>query len=252
MTITSLVGDNRPILRDLARHGPRFASLVTSVPYLEQRAYGNDADEIGHEATVARYVDSLLEVFELCRPLLLPGARAWINIGDKANGSGGAGGDWDGPGGPGKFLDPAYEAPSFLDVPGALTRMMLLHGWRLRATVIWDKGVQSPESLRHVKRPRVQHEPILLFAHDGARPRFYPSGIVGEETGTIWRFPPGGDGDPHNAPFPDELARRCIGPSTLPGDHVLDPFGGSGTVARVADQMGRHATHIDLYTPAPS
>lgn len=63
----------------------------------------------------------------------------------------------------------------------------------------------------------------------------------------MWHFPPGGNGDPHLAPFPDELARRCILPTTLPGDLVLDPFSGSGTVPRVAEQLGRRAIGIELY-----
>lgn len=50
----------------------------------------------------------------------------------------------------------------------------------------------------------------------------------------------------HFATFPEELARRCILAGSAPGDTVLDPFGGSGTVASVATGNGRSAIHIDL------
>ncbi len=50
----------------------------------------------------------------------------------------------------------------------------------------------------------------------------------------------------HFATFPEELARRCILAGSAPGDTVLDPFGGSGTVASVATGHGRNAIHIDL------
>jgi DNA modification methylase len=50
---------------------------------------------------------------------------------------------------------------------------------------------------------------------------------------------------------PDELARRCILASTLPGDVVLDPFSGSGTTERVARQLGRHGIGVDLYAGRP-
>ena len=77
------------------------------------------------------------------------------------------------------------------------------------------------------------------------RPKWYPSALT--ETGSVWHFPPGGSGDPHLAPFPDELARRCILPTTLPGDVVFDPFAGSGTVPRVAHQLGRRGIGLELY-----
>ncbi len=50
----------------------------------------------------------------------------------------------------------------------------------------------------------------------------------------------------HFATFPEELARRCILAGSAPGDTVLDPFGGSGTVASVATGHGRGAVHVDL------
>ncbi|MBS1506050.1 MAG: site-specific DNA-methyltransferase [Bacteroidetes bacterium] len=49
----------------------------------------------------------------------------------------------------------------------------------------------------------------------------------------------------HPATFPDELVRRVIRYYSFEGDLVLDPFGGSGTVARVAHQMHRRFLLID-------
>ena len=43
----------------------------------------------------------------------------------------------------------------------------------------------------------------------------------------------------HPAVFPDELVRRVVRYYSFIGDMVLDPFAGSGTVGRVADEMGR-------------
>lgn len=50
----------------------------------------------------------------------------------------------------------------------------------------------------------------------------------------------------HFAPFPQALVQRCLLASTKPGDKVLDPFGGAGTVSMVAEKMGRDSTYIDL------
>lgn len=256
-----LAGDCREILPTLPTAS--VDAVITSPPYLKQRAYGTDtAHELGLEETAADYVNNLADVFDELRRVLRPTGFAWLNIGDKANNSGGAGGDWNKPsaaaqlrtlsGGPGRFLDPAYPEGSYMDVPGMVVAELLRRRWRLRLPIVWDKGRQSPESLRHIGRPRWSHEMIYLLSPmprprkaNAPRPRFYPSAL--EETGSVWHFPPGGSGDPHLAPFPDELARRCILPTTLPGDVVLDPFSGSGTVPRVAHELGRRGIGIELY-----
>jgi len=240
--------------------------VVTSPPYPKQRVYGReDAREIGREETLAEYVALIADVFDELRRVMRPDtSSAWLNLGDKANNSGGAGGDWAksnreaalAGGGPGRFRDPAFPEASYIDAPGHVLHELMRRGWRLRLPIVWDKGRESPESLRHVRRPRWSHEMIYLLtpwersrkAAD-LRNKWYPSQLA--ETGSVWHFPPGGNGDPHLAPFPDELARRCILPTTLPGDVVLDPFGGSGTVPRVAGELGRHGIGLDLYAGRP-
>lgn len=50
----------------------------------------------------------------------------------------------------------------------------------------------------------------------------------------------------HPAPFPEELIYRLIKFYSYQGNVVLDPFGGTGTVAAVAAKTGRHFVHVDL------
>ncbi len=243
-------------------------ACVTSPPYLRQRLYGDHPLEGGRDETVAAYVKWLADVLDEVRRVLHPTGSLWLNIGDKANGSGGAGGDWAGSdrsarirkragGGPGKFTDDAYEEGSYLDVPGAVVAELLERRWRLRMPIVWSKGREAPEDLRHVRRPRSSHEMIYLLSpaprqrrKTDPRHRFFPTQL--EETGSVWHFRPGGAGPAHLAPFPDELARRCILPSTLPCDLVIDPFHGSGTTGRVAHQLGRRYAGTDLYAGAPT
>lgn len=52
--------------------------------------------------------------------------------------------------------------------------------------------------------------------------------------------------DAHYATFPPELAERCILAGCPPNGLVLDPFGGSGTVALVALRHGRRCDLIEL------
>lgn len=62
----------------------------------------------------------------------------------------------------------------------------------------------------------------------------------------VWTIATEAFSQAHYATFPQELARRCISAGCPPGGTVLDPFGGSGTVGLVADQLQRHAILIDI------
>lgn len=50
----------------------------------------------------------------------------------------------------------------------------------------------------------------------------------------------------HFATFPPELAERCLKAGCPAGGTVLDPFGGAGTTALVADRLGLNCTIIEL------
>lgn len=50
----------------------------------------------------------------------------------------------------------------------------------------------------------------------------------------------------HFATFPPELVERCIRAGAQPGLPILDPFGGSGTTALVADLFGFDSTMIEI------
>lgn len=64
---------------------------------------------------------------------------------------------------------------------------------------------------------------------------------------TVWSVATKGYRDAHFATFPPELVAIAIEAASPPsGGTVLDPFGGSGTVALVALRMGRRAHLIEL------
>jgi DNA modification methylase len=50
----------------------------------------------------------------------------------------------------------------------------------------------------------------------------------------------------HVCPFPIDLVQRLVTRFTNPGERVLDPFGGLGTTALCAVEMGRHGYTIEL------
>ena len=61
----------------------------------------------------------------------------------------------------------------------------------------------------------------------------------------IWKFQ-AVRGSEHPCQFPEELPIRAIGTTTKEGMVILDPFSGSGTVACVAERMGRKWIGIEI------
>jgi len=52
--------------------------------------------------------------------------------------------------------------------------------------------------------------------------------------------------DWHPTQLHEELVMRAVMLSTKEGDHVLDPFGGTGTTLRVCKQIGRRCTLVEM------
>jgi len=83
------------------------------------------------------------------------------------------------------------------------------------------------------------YEVIYLIA----KPKFKLASKANAQ-GDVWKIPQARDNRHHPAPFPIELARRCIA-STVEGV-VLDPFIGSGTTAIAAEMLNREWIGIDI------
>lgn len=63
---------------------------------------------------------------------------------------------------------------------------------------------------------------------------------------SVWNIISTAYSEAHYATFPPKLVEPCILAGSKPGDFVLDPFAGSGTVAMVAEQFGRRWVAVDL------
>lgn len=134
-------------------------------------------------------------------------------------------------------------------------------GFMKRGEIIWVKG-DSPNgiawgSFSSPSNPSLRdaHEYILVFHKENPRNQTQGTATISSEmfmscSNSIWRINPttkkksGG----HPAAFPPELAERLIQFYTYQEDIVLDPFCGSGTTCRVAEQLGRRwiGNDIDL------
>ena len=165
-------------------------------------------------------------------------------------------------------------------IPWRVAFALQADGWYLRSDIIWAKPNPMPESV--TDRPTKAHEYIFLMSkaakyyYDGKAimdpatpcrvdytgnqknntvdPVLQATRMKGRvvETGewknkrTVWNIATMPYSGAHFATFPEEIPRLCILAGSRPGDVVLDPFGGSGTTAKVALELGRRAVHIDL------
>lgn len=76
-----VIGDCRFALPELAEHGVRVQTCITSPPYYGLRDYGCYG-QIGLEPTVEAYVGHLVEVFRMVRDVLADDGTLWLNLGD--------------------------------------------------------------------------------------------------------------------------------------------------------------------------
>jgi len=83
---------------------------------------------------------------------------------------------------------------------------------------------------------------------NGSKTRYKPSKKNSRIKGNIWRYNVGGTNTKTNHPavFPEALARDHILSWSNPGDLVLDPMAGSGTVGKMALELGRRCVLIDI------
>lgn len=63
---------------------------------------------------------------------------------------------------------------------------------------------------------------------------------------SVWTIPTESFSEAHFATFPQALVEPCILAGSRPGDIVFDPFMGSGTVAQVAQNLGRRWLGCEL------
>ena len=167
-------------------------------------------------------------------------------------------------------------------VPNRLAIALQEDGWWVRSEIIWHKPNPMPESIKD--RPGSSHEKIWLLSR--SERYFYDAESVKEPVATatkerlvqnvaaqegsarqpgktngtmkavgdgktrnlrnVWTISPKGFKGAHFATFPPALIEPCIKAGCPIGGTVLDPFGGAGTTAVVAESLGRDSILIEL------
>jgi DNA modification methylase len=254
-------GDVLATLRKLpAGH---VALTVTSPPYYRHRDYGAEG-QIGREATVQGYLNALRGVLaELLRVTDERGCCFFV-VGDTYQAR--------------KLLLVPHRLAIVADEVGWTVRNDII--WCKK-----DPPPESPRNRwrgghEHIlfltKRPsgyrfdadalRVPYSPVTLRRwgagqryggtksrsrrsagdsrmRDGQAFQLNPRGCLPTD---VWSLPAGNSSARHYATFPEALVRPIVEACSEPGDLVLDPFVGSGTVCAVAASLGRRWLGIDL------
>lgn len=146
------------------------------------------------------------------------------------------------------------------DIPADTSVLLQKLGMKFCGDICWVKSGSSSSSMRsnHIITnqhyyPLLKHEPIKIFSM-GKYPAFdkkdteYVNNILGD----VWEITQvlGSEQKKigHNAPFPLELANRCVLSMSKNGAIVYEPFGGSGTTMLVCENTGRQNRSMD-YNP---
>jgi DNA modification methylase len=185
----------------------------------------------GFEPTPALYVAHSIEILrEVRRTLRSDGVVFW-NIGD------------------------TYVKKNLALVPERIAIAAQDDGWFVRSVIIWIKPDAMPRSVKD--RPTDAYEPILMLTKS---PKYYwnPDALReparskdcaadGKRNGrNVWEMCVSRFRGAHFATFPEELPRHGILAASRPGDMIMDVFGGSGTTGKVAMELGRRSTLLDI------
>jgi modification methylase len=225
--------------------------VITSPPYFDLKRYNeneNHSGNIGDPKNYEEYLKNLNAVWKECIRVLGPDGKLCINIMP--------------------VLLSGKETPFerrvtktvIQDIENYInsTKEMYLH-----SLYIWDKRkIVRFSSFGSYPYPTnmfssFPYEWIVVFAKKGKRmpveksikekSKLTHQEWRGWATNSIWEMQPAkAKSVGHPAPFPDELPKRLIKLYSFHGDTVLDPFVGSGTTVRVAEELGRNGIGYDI------
>lgn len=202
---------------------------ITSPPYNLGINYDVHNDNLAYE----RYLEWMKNVWLETKRVLVPGGRFALNIAPTSI----------------KNFRPIHH-----DFSNQLRDMDII----MRTEIIWYKQTMRRRTAwGSWKSPANPHivpswEYVLVFSKGSwtLDSDSKDADITDDEfmrfSDGFWYIPPESQRRGHPTPFPEELIYRLIKFYTYKGNTVFDMFGGTGTVAVVAQKTGRHFIHIDV------
>jgi len=202
---------------------------VTSPPYNLGINYDNHDDSLVYD----NYLEWLKKVWIETKRVLVPGGRFALNIAPTS-------------------------IKNFRPIHHDFSNQLRGIGMTMRTEIIWYKQTMGRRtawgSWKSPSNPHIvpSWEYVLIFCKDSwtLEGNGKDTDITSDEfmrfSDGFWYIPPESQRRGHPTPFPEELIYRLIKFYTYKGNVVLDMFGGTGTVAVVAQKTGRHFIHIDI------
>ena len=182
-------------------------------------------------------------------------------------------------------LEIGLKPKNLVGIPWRLAFALQADGWYLRSDIIWHKPNPMPESVtdrptkaheylfllakgeRYFYDAEAISEPathagkvVSLGEKSFSKGQANGMGVAASGNGTassyevvanrnrrtVWTIATQPYSGAHFATFPEALVEPCILAGSIPGDYVLDPFVGSGTVIRVATRHQRKGVGCDI------
>ena len=179
-----------------------------------------------------------------------------------------------------------YKEKDLVGIPWMAAFALRKDGWYLRSDIIWHKGSCMPESVKDrptksheyifllskskkyyydidaireecesndnsnedKKRGYSTKDNVLnvddVEQHHGKNINYSADGKRNKRT--VWTVNPRPFKEAHFAVYPPELITPCVKAGCPDGGWVLDPFGGSGTTAEVANNLNKNCILIDI------
>jgi len=202
---------------------------ITSPPYNLGISYDNHDDNLAYET----YLEWMKKVWIETKRVLVSGGRFALNIAPTS-------------------------IKNFRPIHHDFSNQLREIGMTMRTEIIWYKQTMGRRtawgSWKSPSNPHIvpSWEYVLVFCKDSwtldgnKKDRDITNDEFMRFSDGFWYIPPESQRRGHPTPFPELLIYRLIKFYTYKGNVVLDMFGGTGTVAVVAQKTGRHFIHIDI------
>lgn len=215
--------------------------IITSPPYHNLRVYSNDPSDLSNCETYEEYYYLLGLVIAECQRVLVPGGKFVIQYEDYNYTLGRDGRN-------------GQES-----LTGDINKIFSDNGFSLWTKAFWRKYSAQRAMLAqgNLYYRNMKARDTILAANVGFVYVYKKAGELevikasditlaewADWADGMWNIPNSGIG--HTTPFAEELVKRCIKLWSCPGDTVLDPFAGAGTVNKVAIENHRNAIGIEL------
>jgi DNA modification methylase len=217
---------------DLILTGPPYFSKETELLLEKPTAQQNQLDHVRREIT--SFAMGMRPVYEEIERILKPDGVLVVQI-----------------------KDIRYHRV-LIDLTNLHRQMIEALGFLLVTRIYWHKKNKRSRALKFRDKPVVgafradDVEDVLVFSRsDIAKEKGTMVDLTKAEIDKCWQSPlwdmaPAGRNRKHPHQSPETLIRRIIALYSKPGDLVVDPFAGGGTILKVAVEMDRRAIGYEI------